>query len=334
MIAWNIDFHNVAELVPYQDGHIMHRVPADVRAHLNEGLRERSSWYATGVELRFRLRSDQAVIRLRTLPMAEAQVAHVYYGSMQGGWQNSSRLITTQATDLIIPRPGNPDQLTEIHRSCALPFSPEVVRVVLPYGSLVFLGIEGDVEPPRPEDLPERTYLAYGSSITHGSLALDMPHTYAFRIAQMLGCDYRNLGFAGTAHLEKEMAEYIVSRQDWDFASVEMGINMLLCFSLADFERRVDDFTAILAADPRPVFATSLFGFWGEHQQKAAQMRQIVGKYAQERLHYIDGLELLDHPAYLSQDMVHPSLEGQDQIARRWQALMAPVLREKGILPG
>ncbi len=57
--------------------------------------------------------------------------------------------------------------------------------------------MKGKVEPPRSGDLPEKTYLAYGSSITHGSLGLIQPDSYAFRIAQQLGTDYLNLGFAG-----------------------------------------------------------------------------------------------------------------------------------------
>jgi len=332
MIAWHIDFHNVAQLVPFEDGYLMHRVPQELRPHLNESLRQTMSSYATGVELRFRLRGDQAILRLRTRPMEEAQVAHIYYGSIQGGWQNSSRLITTQPTELLIRRPENMDALRRIHQDCALPFSPDVVRVVLPYGALVFLGVEGDVEPPRPEDLPRRTYLAYGSSITHGSLALDMPHTYPFRIAQRLGCDYLNLGFAGSAHLEEDMARWIVSRRDWDFASVEMGINMLGSFTPEAFEQRVDRFTAILAEDPRPVFATSIFGFNGDGQEKAAVFRDIVRRYAGERLRFIDGLALLNDPACISQDMVHPTLEGIDQIARRLQAFMTPALGDMGLI--
>ena len=328
MIAWNIDFHNVAELVPYEDGHIMYRVPADVRAHLNEGLRERSSWYATGVELRFRLRGDQAVIRLRTLPMDEAQVAHVYYGSMQGGWQNSSRLITTQATELLIRRPENLDQLAEIHRSCALPFSPELVRVVLPYGSLVFLGVEGDVEPPRPEDLPTRTYLAYGSSITHGSLALGAQQSYASRIARALGCDHINLGLAGCCHLEESMAQYLCSRKDWDVCTVEMGINMLGSFSEEEFEKRVRRFVQIMQADGRPVFTTSLFAYaYEDSQEKGAAFRRIVKAETEGKLPFIDGLELLDNPAMVAEDLVHPSLEAHEQIAQRWSRFIQEHLR-------
>ena len=32
----------------------------------------------------------------------------------------------------------------------------------------------------------------------------------------------------------------------------------------------------------------------------------------------MDGLALLDDPAMLSADLVHPSLEGHEQIAARW----------------
>jgi len=332
MIAWNIDFHNVDHLAPHEDGYRMYRLPEDLICRLNPMLQDPMSFYTTGVELRFRLNSPEAVIRLRTSPMDEAQIAHIYYGSIQGGWQNSSRLITTQPTEIRIRKPENMDHLHRIHQDCALPFSPEVVRLVLPGGPTLFLGVEGDVEPPRPEDLPRTTYLAYGSSITHGSLALDMPHSYPFRIAGNLGCDYRNFGFAGSAHLEKAMAEHIVARRDWDFASFEMGINMLGSYSVEEFERRVDDFTAILAADPRPVFVTSIFAFHGDGQEKAAAFRDIVRRYAAERLRFVDGLTLLNNPAYISQDMVHPTLEGIEQIAHRLRNFMCLTLHDTGLI--
>lgn len=86
----------------------------------------------------------------------------------------------------------------------------------------------------------------------------------------MLSCDYINLGFAGSAHMERTMAEYIVSRKDWDFASIEMGVNMLGPeYSVELFEERVKEFVDIMAGDSRPVFATSIFGFNEPEQKKA-----------------------------------------------------------------
>lgn len=322
MIFQNIDFHNVAQLTPEGDGWMMWRFPQELRPQLNTRLCNDISHFNSGVELRFRIKGEGVTLLLRSMPELEAQVAHIYYGSFQGGWERSARMIGTEVTRVHIPAAANLDALRQISENAHLPYDPALVRVVLPYGTCIYLGCEGEVEPPLPGDTPAKTYLAYGSSITHGSLALSAPHTYAFRIAQLLGTDYLNLGCAGTAHLEEAMARHIVDRKDWDFASVEMGINMLGSFTAEDFEARVDRFTAILAADGRPVFATSLFHFNGDDQAKGMAFRRIVRKYAEERLHFIDGLELLENPAFLAQDMVHPSLEGQEQIARRWSEFM------------
>lgn len=279
----------------------------------------KSSGHTTGVELRFRLKGDHANIRLRMLPDVEAQVAYIFFGSIQGGYQNSSCVIGTQPTKITIKRPENADMLRCISRDAQHPFSPELVRVILPYGTCIFLGLDGDIEPPHLTDVPTTTYLAYGSSITHGSLALAAPYTYPFRIAQKIGCDYLNFGFAGSAHMEKEIAEYIISRKDWDFASVEMGINMIKdTFSIETFDERVDTFTSILAKDSRPIFATSIFGFNGDQQEKGMVFRDIVRKYAESRLRFTDGLDLLNNPAFITQDLTHPSLEGIAQIADRW----------------
>ena len=325
MIFRNIEFHNAEELVPYEDGWRIHRVPADVRAQCNEGLQTTSSLYGTGVELRFVLLGEYADIRLRALPLPEGQMAFLYYGAIQGGWQQSSFVITERETVIHVTRPDNPDQLRQLAKESGMPFSPEVIRLVLPYGNIVFLGVEGDVMPPAPDMLPKKTLLCYGSSITHGSLALITPYTYPFRMAQKLGMDVLNKGFAGTCHCERAMAEWFAARKDWDVMTLEMGINMM-GMTEREFERRIDEFTAVMAADGRPVFATSIFHYNGDHygadQARGQRFREIVRKYAQPRLHFVDGLELLDRADYITQDMVHPSLEGIIQISDRWTEII------------
>ena len=322
MIKDGIDFHNVEEMTETEKGWRMSRLPVSVTERMEEGASSVAA-YGTGVELRFKIRGDAATIRLRAEEAAEAQTAYIYYGSFQGGWENSSRTILTQETALRVEKPKNLAFLKEVTQERGLAFNPEVVRVVLPYGTCCYLGVEGDVEAPSQEDYPSRTYLAYGSSITHGSLALAMPCTYPFRIAQRFGCDYLNLGSAGSARAEKALAEYLVSRRDWDFASVELGINMLEKYSRETFEERVREFLAVLGADERPVFVTSIFGCFGSDPQKAADFRSIVKKYAVgKRMVFTDGLELLNDPAMISQDLTHPSLEGIRQIAERWYGVM------------
>ena len=113
--------------------------------------------------------------------------------------------------------------------------------------------------------------------------------------------------------------------------TLEMGINMM-GLTEAELERRIDEFTAILADDGRPVFATSLFQFNGDHygadQGRGQRFRDIVRKYAEPRLHFVDGLDLLERPEFISQDGVHPSLEGIAQITDRWTEIIRRGLPE------
>jgi len=324
MIFDNILFHNVEELELTDKGYMMWRVPKYVREQLNERAGKDVSRCCCGVELRFKMKSDTATLILSALEGPEATVAYIFYGSIQGGFADSTRFILNKETRIQINKPDNMEYLKEITKEHNLPFDPEVVRVVLPYGRLFYVGVEGDIEPPAKEDMPSKRYLAYGSSITHGSLALAQPYTYPFRVAQKLGCDYINLGMAGAAHMEAAMAEYIISRKDWDFASVEMGINMVPMENPELFEERIDKFTEILSKEQRPIYATSIYAFGRPWQQETGDTyRKIVEKYARARLpHFTSGLNILDNKAYISQDMVHPSLEGMQELANNWYAFI------------
>lgn len=324
----HMEFHNVAEMEQTKKGYAMLRLPKDVRMQVNEGVA--NSRACAGVEIRFKMKSDTVCLYLCADPAEEAQPAYIFYGSFQGGWQNSSRMIGTEKTKLTVKRPDNMDDLKRMSEELGLGFDPEVVRVILPYVNCYYMGVEGDVEAPGREEMPDRVYLAYGSSITHGSLALGPVYTYPFRIAQKMNCDYINLGFAGSAQMEAAMAEYIISRKDWDFASVEMGINMCSDrFTEDDFEGRIREFVPILNQDARPIFATDIFGCnRRERQKKVTRFRQIVERYTEgTALIYTNGLKLLNHPAYVSQDDTHPSLEGIQEIAENWYRVMKPVLQ-------
>lgn len=317
MIFQNVELHNVEALVPERGGYLLQRVPQVVCEKLGErflGL----SQNACGCEIRFKIKGDAATVILSANEYEEANVAFVYFGSIQGGWWQSTKVIHPHETRITIKKLDNLDRLKTITAERGLAFNPEVVRIVLPYGKVRFHGVEGDVEPPSVEDLPTKTYLAYGSSITHGSLALGTPYTYPFRVAQCLGCDSINFGFAGGAMMQAEMARYIISRKDWDFASVEMGINMIW----ADddlFESSVKEFVDILATDPRPIFATSIYGVSDSSMnEKIARFREIVKRRTEGKLTYICGSEFLNEPKFISQDLVHPALDGMMSISQKW----------------
>lgn len=320
MIFDNIDFHNVSQLNKSEKGYLIQRLPESLCQEANPKLTWPSQ-LASGCELRFKIKGDEATIILNSDFAEEATTAYIYFGGIQGGWMLSSKVIFPYETKITIKKPENMAELKKLSIENGLGFDPEVVRIVLPYGRIYYVGVEGEVEPPEKSDLPSKTYLAYGSSITHGSLALASPYTYPFRVAQRLGCDYINMGFAGSARMEKEIAEYIVARKDWDFASLEMGINAL-DMSCEEFEKRVREFVDILASDPRPIYATCIYHFNGGGQEKGNQFREIVRKCTEGKLNYTNGLEFLNNPAFIAHDMVHPSLEGIESIANKWYEIL------------
>lgn len=326
MVFQNIDFHNVEEIRQENDGYRLYRFPLEVAKKMDEGA-DRVSCMSTGIELRFKIKGEAVDLWMRAEAAEEAQVAYIYYGNFQGGWYSSSKVIFEEKTRIHIERPKNEEMIKKISVEQKLPFHSEVVRVVLPYGRCIFMGIDGEVESPDKDDYPKKTYLAYGSSITHGSLALAAPYTYPFQFAQKLSCDYLNLGMAGSARLEAPFAEYLVSRKDWDFLSVEMGINMIKQHDETSFEKRVKEFLAILGTDHRPVFVTSIFGYQGELQTRAQHFREIVQEYASEKFVFTDGLQLLNCPYYVSADLTHPSLEGMRDIADKWSKIISQSLQ-------
>ena len=324
MIFDQMEFHNVEAMVWEEDGYKMSRLPRDVAKQLDQGIRDNTSFFSTGVEVRFRLTGEEVKLHFRAAPDEEAQTALIFYGSIQGGWQYSAKAIGEKETVITVKYPEELGKLEAISKQARLPFSPRMVRILLPYGTCHYLGKQGDTEPPHKSDAPGECYLAYGSSITHGGMALMTPWTYPFQIACKFGMDYINQGYAGSAFMEKPMAEYIVSRKDWTFASVEMGINMLNNpLSDAAYEQRIKEFIEILAADSRPVFVTDIFTHNGEKQERTELFRDIVRKHAEgTNLIYTPGKQLLCNPEYISADMTHPTREGIAQIAERWSEIM------------
>ena len=322
MIFQNIDFHNVAELSDSGDGgYILHRFPICVEEELSEGGKNANK-VSTGVEFRFRMISDTVTLKLRYF--GKATSVSIYRGGVIGSWDEVAvPIIGGEVRDLVITKK-NTEAMKTINTSMNSRFSDEVVRVVCNSASLAFYGIEGEVLPPEREQLPERTYLAYGSSITHGSNAVAIPMSFAFRVAEHFCVDYLNLGLAGNARIEKGVVDHIAdlgASGGWNFATVCMGINVL-SMDEGEFRRRVRYAVETITAknpDKHVFFISPIYcsaDMKGE--ATAARFREIVGEEAMRQtashVHYINGLELLSDSSGLSGDYVHPSPRGIERI--------------------
>lgn len=323
MLFQNIELYNVAQLGPAGPcgQRPMLRVPEHVARHLNSSAQQ-FNLCNCGVELRFNMLQDTVRIRMCTNEEGRFARQYVYFGDTGAPWAECVKTVGPTPTQIEIQRP----DLSRLEKRAAAvhsPWDPHLVRLILLNASVSILDVSGNVCPPLPGQTPDKKILFYGSSITHGSLALSQVDTYTFLTAENLGMDQINLGYAGSAWLEPEMADYIGQREDADVIVLELGINLLEVLTAERFGERVKDFVGrIAAARPStPVFCTDLFycesDLIGDGRAAAFRtaLRRAIRDLAAPNVVHIDGCALLTGPAGLSADLVHPNVHGARQIA-------------------
>ena len=331
MIYGGVELYNVHELLDDESGEAkgFTRIPNDLRLKLNESA-GRNALQTTGCEVRFSLKSDSAKIVLQSTE--RSSIVEVYQGCFFMAWHT----VGLEPTEIPVQLPERIDELDRLTQEHGLPFDARLIRVALPWRPPAkLIAIEGSFDLPRPEQTPATRYLAYGSSITHGNSAIRPTGCWARRTAQNLGVDLINLGFGGGAHLEREMADYIAGRSDWDFATLEMGINIIGSIDEDEFARRVDYFvTTIAQAHPdKWIFCIDLFtcryDFEGRDlrpSDKIVAFRGIVGdKVAQlnlPKLVHVSGSDILTSVDGLTADLVHPSPHGMEEMATNMTRLI------------
>ena len=330
MLFQNIDFHNVDKLFKTKSGYKMQRVDDTVLPHLSDVAKREVAYFGTGVELRFVMEGhaaeitlciDKADFGLTSAPTVSR--INVFYGDYQSGWQTPDYPLVPGRNVIRLCAPQGIKDLQKLHHQTGGGFSPQVVRLCLQQTVVEFVCASGDIRPPRADECPAKTILFYGSSITNGADAQTVAATFPFRTAQHFNMDYLNLGFSGNAMLEKEMAQYICKRNDWDYACIELGANVY-GYSESEFTDHVKAFIETMAADGRPVFCTDLFGCRSDLfgcAQKTEWMRSVVKAQAEKSgVFYVPGLTLLPANAmYVTTDGVHPSVVGANVLAQNYQ---------------
>jgi lysophospholipase L1-like esterase len=343
----NVAWHNVGEIVPVPasdgGGFRLQRVPAAVREHLNPAAQKGSACPA-GVELRFNLVGAQAKVILCYVDARSAhrRTAPVFVEVRQGDFLVRTVVLHEEWTEVLIERPKLEALLVAGAARERVGFDAGLVRVVFPHGVEVRVqAIEGDVAPPRADQVPARRLLAYGSSITQGYDSVRPGDPYPARLARMLRVDALNLGFGSGAFLEPQMADWIAARSDWDFAVLELGVNLLSRVPADEFRSRVRYFlTRIAAAHPtKRIWVVDQFLSFRDLNGSAKQaefrtiVREVVAELALPEVRHIDGRSLLTEPTGLGADLLHPSPEGFAEIARNLALRMLSGASEAAAAP-
>ncbi len=337
MIYNGIELFNTAEVRTPEDGGEgvqLFRCPKEVSDCLNPGAQNAAA-YTTGSEIRFVMEEPGEVqITLRSIGK-EIERAVLYFGSVQSGWstlvhyiRNTPTTLTFQSQDLAT--------LEAYTESAHLPFAPRVFRLLLPDEGckLALTDVHGKARPPKAEEVPSKCLMFYGSSITHGSLACSPNGFFSARVGRAIGWDVQNQGYAGSCHMEPAMAKWLAEKGDWDAMVAELGINILGGVETEEYRRRVRNFIdTVHGAEPEKyLFLIDVFycndDFKGKPRvaEYRKAMAEEVAKTASPYVVYLNGLELMNGPQFLSGDHVHPNIDGVTEIATNLTARIKPYL--------
>lgn len=314
-----IDVHNVETFIPGEHGDSISRLPVDVVGKL---ARQDQSYSWTGVELRFVLTAgDRATVRIYCpdTDMAMNRACMLYHGNHQSGWTWLHCLqIHPGMNEITCALPENIEQLESLSHKYGHRFSARVFRLVMPGGAYELCGIDGDVRPPRADEIPEKYGVFYGSSITNGSLSQNPSSCFVSICGHRLGVDTVNKGLAGSCYMEPALTGWLLSRYpDAAFFCVEVGTNCYGAISDDELRQRLEYMlnTFSATASDRPLFVIDCISRNAHHDGCRRLVSEILRQNTDPCVHYIPGDELIpDHSLYAA-DGVHPSIDGHIMIA-------------------
>lgn len=325
LVHEGIGYHNVTELESggALGGVYLRRYPAAVRHKLGDRGRFISE-EATGSELRFV--TDAKHVRVTVgAPERECSV-YVYKGGL---FHSEHRLPAGAIRTLHLEEPAARFGMVDRQMLLQSGFAPEVWRVGFGRSTGMFAGINAfgsEVRPPTREETPALRWLAYGSSITHG---LDDYHlSYAHQAARRLGADVMNAGLSGSCLCEPEVADWLAGRNDWDMATLELGVNMRDGMSEETFRERAGHLVERVVDSHRdkPVFLITIYPNFAtyagnEVTEKDRRFNEILREHARllnrPNLHLIEGAEIMDDMGGMTCDLIHPGAYGHIRMGER-----------------
>jgi lysophospholipase L1-like esterase len=337
MIYQNLEFHNVIDLQARDgfSGLQLQRFPEAVRNQMSP----RGRWNAQmtpGSEIR--LVTSAGHIRLFVSALEGDAELMVF----NGDFQHSVHYLEPGAIKCIhvnpIPRL---DEMKD-EAFAGQRFNKNVWRFFFSGYQTMFHQIETyghDYRPPIPEEKPALRWLAYGSSISAGCGSARAELSYVQLTARRLGVDVMNMAQGGACMCEKETADFFAERGDWDFATYEIGVNMLEFYSPEVFKERASylvNTTLEKNPDKPLVLITSFLNYSDveKEQNVIAErlvayndiLREMVDNYSGDNLYLVEGKDCLIDFDALTVDLIHPGSYGHIQMAENLSRELMSIL--------
>lgn len=328
MIHQNVAFFNVEELLPVEGlpGLRLYRYPKALAESLGEPWQHNARFRAQrvhGCELRFV--TEARCFDLALTAYGQEIDVQIFRGDR---FLQKNTLPAGQTTVLHMEVPAMEAQVNPAVLQGER-FPSRVWRVLCGMnGYLHFNGLDTygwPCRPPHPGEEPATRWLAYGSSITCGSVTTVYTNAYVNQAARRLGWDVLNKGLSGSCFCENQIADYLAGQQV-DYMTLEVGVNMAPSFSAAEYAARLRCLLQTVRKNPsvKRFFVLDSFPNYGAWHKDStlpaarhyAPFKQITRELAAEtaaqdgRFMSLRGEEILQNGSGLSCDLLHPSDEG------------------------
>lgn len=336
MIYNNIEFFDIAELRDNENGgKSLLRFPADA---IKDMFSEYSASCCKGCEIRFVTDSPKSELIISSDDDSDAKVM-VYRGDYY------IKTCPLKAKEKTVIELETPERFGWVEKNALIKkrFSPNVWRIIFNTGLASFHSLNtfgAEVRPPEADEVPSKKWLAYGSSITCGELAYLNTSSYVQQTAYRLNADAMNKGCSGACAVENVTADYF-AREDWDFITLEIGVNMRNVISAGEFKSRTvymidklrefhpDKKIFVITILPNHSVYTVVNN---EYKPDHIAFNKILTElcetqYKGTNVTLIKGEELLPDLCGLTSDLIHPSDYGHMMIGEK----LAEILRKNGI---
>ena len=194
--------HNFSEL---EKDMSYHRMPDDVAKTINPGVAALNFHSAGG---RVRFKTNSPFVAIKTKQRVDRQLPH-----MARTGQSGFDLYDEQGfVAAFIPPYSIKDGYESLKNTHGGEHTYTINFPLFDVVDELYIGFSKDATLSPPDDYKHsKPIVFYGSSITHGACASRPGSSYEALISRELDTDFINLGFAGNAKAEIQMAEYIAT---------------------------------------------------------------------------------------------------------------------------
>lgn len=331
MLYKNFDLHNVADVEESPLGLKLYRFPKPLCDSMGLGTRLYGRHVARstpGCEIRFVTGGERALISLSAI--GEDGFVEVFRGDFRyfnGACNNYCYPVRKgQVTQIELVKDSHFESMPSALKRKEGSFSPDVWRIMGDVNFyLTFVDFDDmgfGVRPPRPDEMPEKTMLCYGTSLTFGACGSTHSTAYCQLMGRLLNVNLLNKSMGGSCMNEPQLADYFASDAvQYDALFLENAVNM--DFDPAEYEKRtrylLEQVTQkkpdvpIFMVTSYPSYATSepisacpvTKKLTGGCIENDAAIRRMGEEFA--NVHVIEGSEMLTDFTALTCDMIHLS---------------------------